>query len=110
MNLDENILDLINDLISEIESKENLCSNCSINDSSSINSYLCDKCSTKRQEDAQKVFKDLESLANEVEQRLQAIENTERELDQWRDQQLEKNRHFWDGKRFIFFFLFNLHF
>ena len=51
----------------------------------------------KRKQEAEKVLKDLESLAVEVEERLQAIENTERELDQWRDEQLQKNRDFWDG-------------
>ncbi|CAF4647066.1 unnamed protein product, partial [Rotaria magnacalcarata] len=57
---------------------------------------LCDNCAKKRHDDAQKVLQDLEHLAHEVEQRLQAIENTERELDQWRDTQLQKNRDFWD--------------
>ncbi|CAF1689001.1 unnamed protein product, partial [Adineta ricciae] len=60
---------------------------------------LCDNCEEKRHLDAQKVLQDLESLAFEVEQRLKAIENTERELDQWRDAQLQKNREFWDEYR-----------
>ncbi len=40
-------------------------------------------------------------LADEVEERLEVIENSERELDQWCDQQLHKNRHL--GMGFISF-------
>jgi hypothetical protein len=38
------------------------------------------------------------TLSEEVEERLEAIENSSRQLDQWRDEQLNKNRLFWDGK------------
>jgi len=107
--LSENIDKYRNELIDQIENV-NICSDCSIIDSSvkrqnrsersKIDLYLCENCSSKRHEDAEKVLKDLENLAIEVEQRLQSIENTERELDQWRDQQLQKNRDFWDGIEF----------
>jgi hypothetical protein len=116
-NLDEDVLYIIDRLIDEIdEENEYICDDCSRIDSSvkrqnrcergkttddNEDLYLCENCSQKRHDDAQKVLKDLESLAHEVEQRLQAIENTERELDQWRDQQLQKNRDFWDGKLLV---------
>ena len=108
-NIIDDVLDILNEIIEEIED-ENVyeCNDCSIidesvkrkrrrKDSNNIDLYLCENCSKKRHDDAQKVLQDLESLAHEVEQRLQAIENTERELDQWRDAQLQKNRDFWDG-------------
>jgi reverse gyrase len=99
-DIDEDVLYIIHQLVESIDT----CDDCSMIDSSvkrheDLN--LCDNCRSKRHEDAQKVLKDLESLAHEVEERLQAIENTERELDQWRDAQLQKNRDFWDGN-FIF--------
>jgi 5'(3')-deoxyribonucleotidase len=103
-NIDEDIISIVNELIEEIINNINKCDDCLIIDSSvkyeKLDLYLCDNCSLKRHEDSQKVLKDLENLAHEVEQRLQSIENTERELDQWRDQQLQKNRDFWDGKLF----------
>ncbi len=40
-------------------------------------------------------------LADKVEERLEVIENSESELDQWCDRQLHKNQHFWHG---VFFF------
>lgn len=120
-DIEVEILHLIDQLLDDIEYEDtdHICDDCSIIDSTvkrqnrSQNSttdnshelYLCSTCSQKRHEDAQKVLKDLETLAHEVEQRLKAIENTERELDQWRDQQLQKNRDFWDGKLFCFYFL-----
>ena len=102
------ILNILNDIIEEIEKNEKICFDCSINDSTvklNVDLYLCDQCSLKRHEDAKKIFNDLQNLAEEVEQRLQAIENTERELDQWRDQQLQKNRDFWDGIFYLYFYL-----
>lgn len=48
------------------------------------------------------LLKEFQDLSSQVEQRLQFIENTERQLDRWRDRQLQKNRIFWDGQ---FFFL-----
>jgi len=116
-NINEDIINILNELIDEIDNDINICDDCSIIDSSvkrqnnidrSIRElYLCDNCSLKRHEDAQKVLKDLETLAHEVEERLQSIENTERELDQWRDQQLQKNRDFWDGN-LAFFILYRV--
>jgi hypothetical protein len=79
--MEDEILDVMNYLIEEIENN-------------------LDKSSSKRDNDSEKVLNDLECLAHQVEERLQAIENTERELDQWRDQQLQKNRDFWDGIEF----------
>ncbi|CAF0828241.1 unnamed protein product [Didymodactylos carnosus] len=61
--------------------------------------YLCSTCSERRRQQARKVLQDLEKLQQEVEERLSAIEKTERELDEWRDQQLQKNREFWDEYR-----------
>lgn len=114
-NIDEEVINILNQIIDEIEYEDidHICDDCSVIDATvkrqnrsqrttdnSNELYLCLNCSQKRHEDAQKVLRDLESLAQEVEQRLQAIENTERELDQWRDQQLQKNRDFWDGMYF----------
>lgn len=113
MSEEQDILDLIDELIEKIEEEENvmyICDDCSISDSTvkgqksktkenQRDLYLCSHCSIKRKEEAEKVLKDLENLAVEVEERLQAIENTERELDQWRDEQLQKNRDFWDEYR-----------
>jgi hypothetical protein len=118
--VEENIVDdvlyilhrLVEDVVEENDSWY-ICDDCSIIDNTvkrqirseretkkadHVDIYLCDTCAKKRHDDAQRVLQDLESLAHEVEQRLQAIENTERELDQWRDIQLQKNRDFWDGK------------
>ena len=50
----------------------------------------------------EELLKEFQSLSSQVEQRLEMIENTERQLDRWRDQQLQKNRIFWDGQ-FSFF-------
>jgi uncharacterized protein YlaI len=112
MDIDEDVLYIVHQLVEQIDDENALyiCDDCSIIDSSvkrqirserstnsNIEIYLCENCSEKRHHDAEKVLKDLESLAHEVEERLQSIENTERELDQWRDQQLQKNRLFWDG-------------
>jgi hypothetical protein len=124
-NIDEDVFYLVYQLVEQIDAENEYihqCDDCSIIDSSvkrqsrsergrtttdsNIILYLCDNCSEKRHNDAQKVLEDLESLAHEVEQRLQAIENTEKELDQWRDTQLQKNRDFWDGN--IMHFPFNL--
>jgi len=104
-NIDEDIISILNELIEEIDNNNlNQCNDCLIIDLSvkceNNSLYLCNNCSLKRHDDSEKVLKDLENLAHEVEQRLQSIENTERELDQWRDQQLQKNRDFWDGKLF----------
>lgn len=116
MSFEEEIVDLLDELIEQIENENVLyiCDDCSICDSTvkrqrtksnrttttienDRDLFLCSDCSLKRKQEAEKVLKDLESLAVEVEERLQAIENTERELDQWRDEQLQKNRDFWDG-------------
>ena len=119
-NIDEDVFYILYQLVEQINEENEYihqCDDCSIIDSSvkrqsrpererttttttdcNIVLYLCDNCAEKRHNDAQKVLEDLESLAHEVEQRLQAIENTEKELDQWRDAQLQKNRDFWDGK------------
>jgi len=111
---DDDVIYIIDQLIEEIDQENdsiNICDDCSIIDSSvkrqnrsqrettTRDLYLCLNCSSKRHNDAEKVLQDLESLAHEVEERLQAIENTERELDQWRDAQLQKNRDFWDEYR-----------
>lgn len=117
-NLDEDVLYVLHQLVEQIDEDFELdacvhiCDDCSVVNSSvrrqirpeketttdsNIALYLCDSCAQKRHDDAQQVLQDLEHLAHEVEQRLQAIENTERELDQWRDAQLQKNRDFWDG-------------
>ncbi|CAF1053236.1 unnamed protein product [Rotaria sordida] len=120
-NLEEDVLYVLHQLVEQMDEENDeynsyvhICDDCSIIDSSvkrqirseresttnsNIDIYLCDNCSRKRHDDAQKVLQDLEHLAHEVEQRLQAIENTERELDQWRDAQLQKNRDFWDEYR-----------
>ena len=50
--------------------------------------------------DKERLLKEFQLLSEEVEERLQLIENTERELDRWRDEQLHKNRIFWDGSSF----------
>ncbi|UJR24227.1 hypothetical protein I4U23_027194 [Adineta vaga] len=111
-NISEEISNLLYELIDEIDAIYE-CDDCSIVDSTvkrqiksqqttteaTMVSYLCDNCVEKRHINAQKVLQDLESLAYEVEQRLKAIENTEKELDQWRDAQLQKNREFWDEYR-----------
>lgn len=118
MSIEEDIVDLLDELIEQIEDENVLyiCDDCSICDftvkrqrtksnrtttttttENDRDLFLCSDCSLKRKQEAEKVLKDLESLAVEVEERLQAIENTERELDQWRDEQLQKNRDFWDG-------------
>ncbi|CAF0781013.1 unnamed protein product [Adineta ricciae] len=109
--VEEVVSKLLDELIEEIDTIHQ-CDDCSIIDESvkrqrksqqttdsTVILYLCDNCEEKRHLDAQKVLQDLESLALEVEQRLKAIENTERELDQWRDAQLQKNREFWDEYR-----------
>lgn len=114
-NIDEDIFYTVHELVEQVVEENDfipICDDCSVIDSSvkrqirpqqetttnpNVDLYLCDNCAKKRHDEAQKVLHDLEHLAHEVEQRLQAIENTERELDQWRDAQLQKNRDFWDG-------------
>ncbi|CAF3302299.1 unnamed protein product [Rotaria socialis] len=116
-NIDEDVFRVLYQLVEQIHEENEyfrICDDCSIIDSSVKHQIrpeqeagtnpcfglsLCDNCAKKRHDDAQKVLQDLEHLAHEVEQRLQAIENTERELDQWRDAQLQKNRDFWDEYR-----------
>ena len=103
---------LIEQVVARVQAEQwlDICDDCFIRDTSvhrqdqfsdekdEVHLYLCDSCSKKRKDQAEQVLQDLQCLAREVEQRLEAIENTERELDQWRDDQLQKNRDFWDGQ------------
>lgn len=104
--------ELIERVITRVQAEQwlDICDDCFIRDESvrrqdqfsgeedEVHLYLCDPCSKKRKDQAEQVLEDLQCLAREVEERLEAIENTERELDQWRDDQLQKNRDFWDGQ------------
>lgn len=103
------IFSILNDLVDQVivqlsaENISEFCEDCAVTNETveydiRIRKTLCSDCVRKRDEEREKVLEDLQNLANEVEQRLEAIENTERELDQWRDAQLQKNRYFWDGK------------
>ena len=56
-------------------------------------------------DDKERLLKEFQFLSEQVEQRLELIENTERELDRWRDEQLQKNRIFWDGACSLLFSL-----
>jgi hypothetical protein len=114
-NETDEIVIIINEMIDQIDEDialKTTCDQCSMRERNSQADKqpaddhttaisLCNDCSRQRDEEAEKVLADLQSLANEVEQRLEAIENTERELDQWRDAQLQENRHFWDGENHI---------
>ena len=100
---DSDIVAVLENLLDQVVSRS-ACEDCAvINETvhydSRIRKALCADCIRKRDEERERVLEDLQNLANEVEQRLEAIENTERELDQWRDAQLQKNRYFWDEYR-----------